>query len=180
MYLSNDILQYVLNLYLEYDKLDYIGQCFNFEFNKNIHIKIEQYFEFHKSDNNSNDYNSKIIEFYIDNDMRKKEIWRDNNDFYYYKYADKFYNNELEEYTVYSFYPDGIIKSINNYKYWRLNNKQYEFFENGKIKSEKNYKNGKLDSEQYEFSDTKYIIVKSIKKYTNGNLDYGKMEMYKC
>ncbi len=98
MYLSDDLLQYVLNLYLEYDQLEILDQCFNFKFDKNIHIRREK----HK----------KIIKTYIDNQLRKKESWYSNG----YKKFEKNYKNLKYEGIQYKWYNNGNKRSETNYK----------------------------------------------------------------
>lgn len=127
MYLPKDLLQYVLNLYLDYEDLDILDLCFDFKFDRNIHIQIDE------------EKNIKIT--YIDNDLRKIQTWYSNG----CKMGEENYRNGKKDGKEYKFYFDGNIKSIEQYKDELLDGKQYYYMENNKrLKYEKYYENGKL------------------------------------
>jgi antitoxin component YwqK of YwqJK toxin-antitoxin module len=114
--LSNNIIEYVLNLYLDclaavaYEEdINKIKQLYYYKFSIKTHIKIKI---FHWANGSC-----KSIKCYFDN---------------------KIYRNK-------GYYINGKISLIEYYKNWELNGKSISYHENGKISLIEYYKNGELE-----------------------------------
>lgn len=170
MYLSNDLLQYVLNPYLEHDNLDYLGSIFNFKFDKSIHVKIEE-FRYSSSQNDK----SKTIYITIDGVYRKQEKYYKNG----IKEYEEFHENNDSEIKWISYSETGSKLDETNYKKYKKEDeekeyivkegKQYEWYETGKLYKTENYKDDKKDGEQYEWYPNKNM--KSKENYKDGKYD---------
>ena len=125
LYLPNDILQYILNIYINYsqnkNQLLYLINDKNFKFKRKMHIKIDiKYYE--------NTHKIKFHKKYIDNQLHGlQRFWYKNGK---RKYIKNYKNGSKRNYQLH-WYPINQyhqILLINDFKY-----KDYGFYPNGKL-----------------------------------------------
>ncbi len=145
----------ILSEYIEYDELKELENQFEGLKIDPSRVQIKEYIIIEE------DQQIKVIETYIDNNLRKKDEFYENGN----KMSENNYNkNEYPEGKQYEWYPNGILQFEFNYKNENFEGKQYFFGPDKILQWEKNYKNGKYDGSQFFF-------------YPDGNLE--KKENYK-
>jgi antitoxin component YwqK of YwqJK toxin-antitoxin module len=150
IYLHKDILQYVLNLYLEfYIDVPKLENITNFKFDKKCHLKIKEYF--HANGNISTKHT------YLDENIIVAEHFFSNGKKYYlenYQYIPNFPDDEYppKNGKSYHYHENGILASELNYDKEVEQEAQYYYYDNGKKWQELNYKNGELDGIQYTWN----------------------------
>lgn len=163
MYLSNDLLQYVLNLYLEYDKLHYLDHCFRFKFDRNIHIKVVETKKYHHTYNDL----ELIKETYIDNELRRREYFLSNSN----KRTEENFRHAVKEGQQFYWYPNGNKYAEEKYINGRKEGTQLCWHRDGSDYYKENFVNGVKNGEQY-YWDQKTGKCK-IKDYIHGRKKLG-------
>jgi antitoxin component YwqK of YwqJK toxin-antitoxin module len=184
-YLIPDILQYVLNEYLDHTKQKIYDEILEFKFDitkytsekpENFHnflnciVKVNHLFiddkliqitEYRKDSTILNkivfgyDNNNKLIS------RDYKEYFEDGSN----KYREKTLNEKLHGYQ-YNSYCNGNKKYMHYYIGGKKDGTQYDYYENGKKQYESNYKKGIKNGFQYEYK--KNGKVKTADSYTDG------------
>jgi antitoxin component YwqK of YwqJK toxin-antitoxin module len=161
-FLYKDILQYVFNLYIDYEndsvKLENIVNTstqYIFKFDINPHIFFQDEIVLLEASNNIDSDEILIVNTYIDNNIVKKNEYWDNS----------------------------IKKSEINYKQGSYHGKNIEWFKNGNIEFDGNYENGFKHGIQIRYNSKGVVILSE--NYNNGIYDgnqlYGEIfQQYIC
>jgi antitoxin component YwqK of YwqJK toxin-antitoxin module len=144
--LPPDIIKNILSDYIDYDQLIEITK-YSKDFKVNPQrVQIEENIDLN---------NNLIKEIYIDDDLRKVEVFNKDN----IKTIERHYKNGKLEGKQYKWYDNGQLNIEENDKNGELEGKQYSWYEDSKLKYEYNYVNGELEGKQYNW-------------YNNGKLEY--------
>jgi antitoxin component YwqK of YwqJK toxin-antitoxin module len=161
-YLIPDILQFVLNEYIEHTDISKYNNTLNFKFDtkKYIEQKLTHYANGNISEEKMfiDDELMYIMGYYKNGNLRVNINFKTNSRDYreYFEdgsenFREHTINGELEG-KQYDSYKNGVKKYVHNYKNGIKEGKQYEYYENGSKKSEYEYINGLKEGFQYEYS----------------------------
>jgi antitoxin component YwqK of YwqJK toxin-antitoxin module len=131
-YILPDILQYILNLYLDGEELPNLSKILSFNFDIKSHLYIEE--------TNNLTYDSKIIKTYIDGKLSKRNIYHENK----IRHLQENYKNEKLHGTQFYYNPNGTLKIKYNYIQEKLDGRQYYYDQNGYPDHIVMYKNGNI------------------------------------
>ena len=181
MSLSADIIENILNLYLDWnDDIPKLKELFpKLKFKEEHHLRVEEF----------KDNGKIIIDTYRDNKKIKTVKYFSNGNKEYewnYKngklngkqyrwfenknqdYETNYLNDLLEGVQYYWYLPGRILsmknehlKHISNYKDGVEEGTHFSYWSNGNIRSVENYKNGKFKGKQYEYNEDGVLEVEA-------------------
>jgi antitoxin component YwqK of YwqJK toxin-antitoxin module len=140
--LSNNIIEYVLNAYLDYEEdIEKIKQLYEYKFNIRKHIYIG-------------------IDLYPNNNIKRSNIWLDDygiKDKWYYPDGKLYYLSNTRHGQIHgiqkTWNEEGTLIKEETYDYGRLEGIRKEWYNNGNLACVKNYKNGKLSDIQQMYNN---------------------------
>lgn len=160
----NDILQNLINPYLEYEKeVPLVEQTLEKKLEKKHHIYIKE-----MKDEKTGKLTKKT---YLDTDLRKIEVFNSEG----VKEAENNFENGKFQGKQYIRYEDGNIAEEHNYENDEKEGKQYDYDGNGILRWEENYKNNLKDGSQYYYYANGKLRLSN--NYINGRQD-GEYKMY--